>query len=106
MPWFPSTFSATISTFLSTFCRVLCRVFCRVLCRVLNHMFDKMAGNAGSVDEVRKLSTKSRNNCFRSRTQRCNIITKEHEAKHKAVSVCPAAGQDFQNTPCPAVSYF
>ena len=69
-------------------------------------MFDKMAGNAGSVDEVSKLSTKSRNNCFRSRTQRYNIITKEHEAKHKAVSVCPAAGQDFQNTPCPAVSYF
>ena len=69
-------------------------------------MFDKMAGSAGLVNEVSKLSTKSRSNCFRSRTQRYNIITKGHEAKRKAVTVCPAAGQDFQNTLCPAVSYF
>ena len=69
-----------VKFYVDFFCRVFCRILCRVLCRVLNHMFDKMAGNAGSVDEVSKLSTKSRNDRFRSRTQRYNIITKEHEA--------------------------
>ena len=51
-------------------------------------MFNKMAGNAGSVDEVSNLSTKSRNKGDRLRTQKCAgirldlffQITKEHEA--------------------------